>query len=164
MDKSVQDKAKQEGRLPETPEEKPIDLSGMKSLNAEKAFGWFKKSAGAICYGEYVGRFEKTWEKNDKDDEDSGAKYYHQIRLWNPTTAAVPTDTGSVEKIAPPGSILNVDESKALEAMRDLPNQNKGKHVVYIKYLDKVKIKGTAQTFWPAEVKVRDMKSGESPF
>jgi len=164
--KSTVERAREEGRLP--PENKPetIDLKGFKNLNPEAAFGWFKKSAGAICYGEYLGRFEKTWDRPDEDEDDT-AQYYHQVRIWAGTMATVTPPEGGkgVEKMAPKGSILNMDESKALEAMRDLPTQNNGKHVVYVKYVDKRQNRRDARkTFWNAEVKVRDMKSNEAPF
>jgi hypothetical protein len=165
MAKDTESKARPTSDIVSDAPASDVNLIGFKNLNPEQAFGWFKKVAGGVCYGEYLGRFEKTWGDNSEKLEGETA-FYHQIRIWRETMASVanPNGSGSSDKLAPIGSILNVDESKTLEAMKNLPDQNGGKHIVYIKYHEKVKIPGTARTFWKGEVKVKDYSSKDSPF
>jgi hypothetical protein len=48
--------------------------------------------------------------------------------------------------------------------MKTLPEENNGKWIIYIKYLDKMPVPGSPRTFWRTEVRVKERGKEAAPF
>jgi hypothetical protein len=139
------------------------DFDEFKPITSADVRAWFKKSPGAVLYGKWLGRFPKTWVKKDDDE---GSTHFHQVMVLCPVTAMVQVEKNgsereTVERKLPAGAVVNVDESAALIGMASLPDQNEGRHLVYVKVLKKEAIKGTAKTIWRMEAKFKPLTQRE---
>lgn len=160
---SAQQTASNVGHLP-PPDD--VDLKGFANVNPEESRAWWNRKPGSYVYGEYIGRYPKTWEN---DEDDAGSKWYHQLRLWRDADAKVPDKDGkTIESILKQGSIINIDESKMLESMSTLPVEDggsgPGKWILFIRCLSKEPVKGTKKTVWRFEVKKKPFTKSDAPF
>lgn len=102
----------------------------------ELADGWAMKEKGNTIQGRLMGRFTMG--------ED---RAYYQIKLDKPTKAITGRGDETAEVVLPPGKVVNVDESKAMEDLRKYA-ENGGVYDVWIMYGEKQKTPDGG-SFWP---------------
>jgi hypothetical protein len=119
---------------------------GMVRRNANDAVGWVAKVKGHVVYGELMGRFSRA-----DLDEAGKVRYFYQLRLLRPCKVALPSDeqTDDVkEKDAKKGDIVNLDENKGLEGLKDALAEG-GTQVAWVKFKGKKRQqKDRRKTFW----------------
>lgn len=96
--------------------------------------GWFKPVKGLIMEGLLMERHPRF----------EGAGHFYQVKLTKPCTVV----TKDAEIEAKIGDIINVDERKAVETLRDLTGE---KNSVIIQVIDKKTLKG-GNSFWDMAV------------
>lgn len=140
--------AKEARRETEVPE-------GFTPITAERGDLCFIRPAeGLVVRGELIGRFKRRGQ-----DDDTGPKWYYQIKIDAGVRGVRYADGESEETLFEPGTIVNVDERTALEVLHD--HVGSGKRVkVWIKYGERVPVKGTNRTFWQIDVAIRQMAEG----
>jgi len=137
---------------------------GFKAASAARDAYWArftKDDAGEVTgyfRGELIGRFSF-----DKPDPRTGKKrVYYQIRTLAADPESQGIKTGSEEpQTIPAGSIVNIDEKKALECLASLAADGK-RHEVIIEAIDKLSLPDGGD-FWDIDVKHRVMGDDESP-
>jgi hypothetical protein len=124
--------------------------------------GWMKKEKGNVCQGRLLGR-------NEMDD---GERAFYQVQLDKDCKAITGKGDDTKEVILKKGSIVNIDESKALHDMRKYAKnlQWGGVYDVWILYGEKQKLDG-GNTFWPIingprlkQVKAPKIPKDDTPF
>jgi len=114
---------------------------GFETVASARGDGWYIKEAGNQIWGELLGRFRKRKSLNDADS------FFYQIMIEKPVRASRKEEEETIEVTLEPGQIVNVDETSSLQDLAPLIESGKRWRVV-IEAIDKVKIPGTAQTFW----------------
>lgn len=108
---------------------------------------YFKAAAGATVCGVLLGRFKRA------DTEEGEEKWYYQIRATKPCDHVT---TGDGEKaVCAIGQIVQLDERAGLRDLEGI-SRNARPQEVFIRSVEKVKLKKSAGTFWRWDVFARD--------
>lgn len=120
------------------------------NVSRSKGDGWMVKEKGNTTMGRLLGRFEF-------EGDDNKVRAFYQVKTHMETKCIVGTGDDAEEKNLPAGSVVNIDESKALE---DLANRSVdgGVYDVWLQYGEKEKGKRGRSGFWPATVKLKMVK------
>lgn len=117
--------------------------------------GWATKGEGYIIQGRLKGRQEFR-------GGDGKMRAFYSIVLARKCHAVIGKGDEAEPGILEPGQIVNVDDSAALGQLESRAKDG-GVYDVWIRYGAKEKLQGKpGQTFWPAEVKLRMVKSPAS--
>jgi hypothetical protein len=125
----------------------------MNRLTSVQANSWYKPEKGNCISGQLMGRFLRS--------DDDG--HYYQIRVDNEVEVMAPVKGGDgfdLQKV-PKGSVVNVDERKALKCLQD--HVDEANYFVMIKCKDKKKIRG-GKTFWEFDVHGGVVADKDLPF
>ena len=107
---------------------------GYENAQAERSSFWYSPDMRSPLEGLLLGRFPRT----------KGNGYYYQIRAVKSCDVVQSIEGESVEAVANPGQIVNVDERKALECFQaclDVP------HMVFVQSEEKITL-DNGQSFW----------------
>lgn len=108
---------------------------------------YFKAHEGATVCGVLLGRFKRA------DTEEGEDKWYYQIRATKPCDHVT---TGDGEKaVCAIGQIVQLDERAGLRDLEGISNSAKPQEV-FIRSVEKVRLKKSAGTFWRWDVFARD--------
>ena len=113
------------------------------SIGRQMADGWFVRSENAICQGRLLARVPNGIDKNSKKE-----KFFYQIKLQKKCKATTGSDKdGDKQEVdLEVDQIVNIDESRALEDLKELATTG-GVYDIWIKFGAKKKVdKGW---FWP---------------
>jgi len=108
---------------------------------------YFKAVEGGTVRGVLLGRFKRT------DTEEGEDKFYYQIRATSPCEH-VTTGDGATAKCEI-GQIVQLDERAGLRDLAGIANASKPQEV-FIRSVEKIKLKKSAGTFWRWDVFARD--------
>lgn len=123
----------------------PEGFRRVNPLDGERHY--FKASEGATLRGILLGRFART------DSDDTEDKFYFQVRATEPCEHVV---TGDGEVLtAPIGAIVQIDERSGLRDLIKIA-EHKTPHEVFIRAVERVKLKRAAGTFWRWDVYARE--------
>lgn len=128
----------------------PALPDGFRNLVPERVAAYFTPSEGATLRGVLLGRHER------RDEEG----FYYQIRTTEPCDSVKVQDSDDewIPGEAAIGVVVNVDERSQ---MTGLATYDAGTVEVFIRCLEKVKIKGGKHTMWVCQVAAREMTSVE---
>lgn len=123
----------------------PIDgQDGWTNARSERAGAYFRYEEGDWVKGVLIGRHSKP------DNFNGGLKYVYQIKTTAPCIAHVRNEAGGYDFIeVKTGTIVSIDEKKALEELRDLLEED-ANYEVFIR-ADEYKIMG-GRRFWDMTV------------
>ena len=130
--------------------------AGFDPVNSSRGDGWYHPESGAEIYGELLGRFKKKKSLDPNKDA-----FLYQILLEKPCPATKKVEEETTEVELEPGDVINVDEKSALEGLAALCDTGK-RYRVFIQAQDKVKIPGTAQSFWNFRVGKQEIIPGKN--
>ncbi len=139
----------------EVKERKSEVPEGFTPITAERGeLNFIRPAEGLIVRGELIGRFKRR-----RQDDDDKQQWYYQIRIdagVRGTHYSGDRDAEPEEKLFEPGTVVNVDERTALEVLKE--HVEAGRRVkVWIKYEERVPVKGTNRTFWQIAVAVKPL-------
>lgn len=130
---------------------------GFETVASARGDGWYIKEAGNQIWGELLGRFRKRKSLNDADS------FFYQIMIEKPVRASRKEEEETIEVTLEPGQIVNVDETSSLQDLAPLLIESSKRWRVVIEAIDKVKIPGTAQTFWRFKIGKQAITSANEP-
>lgn len=129
----------------ETSGARPQAPAGARRLTSDRSAPWFRPSKWAVIHGNLLGRFTMT-------DGEGDTRAFYQIRVTGePVDAVRGSGKDKEEVVVERGSVVNLNESKAVEVLRPYAESD-GKFRVWICVEEKKKVK--RGTFWPMDVQI----------
>ncbi len=126
-------------------DDSPEGFRRVNPLDGERHY--FKATEGATLRGVLLGRFKRS------DTEEGEDKFYYQIRA-TADCASVTTGDGK-PAVAKLGQIIQLDERSGLRDLESISASAKPQEV-FIRSVEKIKLKRGAGTFWRWDVFARD--------
>lgn len=130
---------------------------GFHTVNARRDASWWKPEPGMVIQGVLMGRYSRMDEERKR--------YYYQMQVTKRCQASVYNENEREweDGIVDRGGFVNVDERADLQGLMDLCD-DKQINEVWIKAVEKVKVKGSSRNFWRFEVAARILKSMPTGF